>query len=77
MRYILEVDSAGLGDDALAGGGAIVCKRQWQNDSQISDMTWVVGFFTRMGKIRDEADLGGKIKSSDPDVSSVRGLRGL
>ena len=31
-------------------------------------------FFTRVGKIRDEADLGGKIKSSDPHVSSVRCL---
>lgn len=73
----MEVDSAGLGDDALAGGGAIVCKRRWQNDSQISDMSWGVGFFTRMGKTRDEADLGGNLKSSDPDVSRLRGLWGL
>ena len=31
-------------------------------------------FFTTVGKIRDEADLGGKIKGSDLHVSSVKCL---
>ena len=48
----------------------------WESKNMtLGFLTWVEEvFFTTVGKIRDEADLGGKIKGSDLHVSSVKCL---
>lgn len=47
------------------------------DDSQVSDMSRGGCFFTGIRKTGDEADLGGKIKSSDLNVSRLRCLWGI